>query len=205
MRSRGRLTALLLGAALTVVTLLPGSGIGGAPEAARGEKVFTLKHCARCHRARGQESLGPPREELIRPQGAYELAGRIWNHAPAMFTVLGREGLAWPRISEDEMADLMTYLGADPRRDPQPDLYQGQATLVRKGCLKCHPFRGEGGRFGPDLAKQRRYYAPPPRWAATLWDHAPAMAKASLEREVLFPTFSGDEMANLVEYLRRWK
>lgn len=199
------LPALLLGAAvLAVVPTVPTLAVA-APDAGRGRTVFESKQCARCHLAQPGPGGAPGLDEIRRPQGAWELAGRLWNHAPAMFTALRQEKLAWPKLSEDEMADLMAYLRADPARDPEPDLHRGQAALVRKGCLKCHAFRREGARVGPDLAQQRVAYASPARWAATLWDKAPRMAQASLAREVLYPRFAGGEMRNLVEYLRRWK
>ena len=113
-------------------------------EAASGERLFADKHCARCHLPRGQRGIGPALEQLRRPQGTYELAGRLWNHAPAMFTALAQEGVAWPEISAAEMADLMAFLLADANRDPPADLFKGRATLVSKGCLKCHSFRKEG-------------------------------------------------------------
>lgn len=199
------LPRLLLGAAALAAVLTVPTLAVAAPDAARGQKVFASKQCARCHLVRPGPGGTPGLDEIRRPQGTWELAGRLWNHAPAMFTALGQERLAWPRISEAEMADLMAYLRADPARDPEPDLYRGQATLVRKGCLKCHAFRREGGRIGPDLADRRAAYASAARWAATLWDKTPRMAQASLAREVLYPRFAGDEMRNLVEYLRRWK
>lgn len=199
------LPALLLGtAALAAVPVVPSPALA-APDAARGQKVFELKQCAGCHLAQPRPGGAPALEEIRRPQGAWEMAGRLWNHAPAMFTALSQDQVAWPKITEDEMADLMAYLRADPARDPEPDLYQGQAALVRKGCLKCHAFRREGGRVAPDLAESRAAYANPARWAATLWDKTPTMAQASLAREVLYPRFTGDEMRNLVEYLRRWR
>ena len=182
-------------AALPVAAQPPG-------DAARGREVFAGKHCARCHRPGGQPGAGPALEQLRRPQGAYALTGRLWNHAPAMFTALTQERLAWPAISVAEMGDLMAYLDADPRRDPAPDLGKGQLALVGKGCLKCHSFRREGGRVGPDLAAQRASYAPPATWAATMWGHTPRMAAAAIQRGVLYPRFSGDEMVNLIGFLK---
>ena len=171
-------------------------------DAARGSRVFASKQCASCHRPSGQSGVGPALERLRHPQGAYELAGRLWNHAPAMFTGLTQERLEWPRINAAEMADLMAYLGADPTRDPAPDLVKGRRALVAKGCLKCHAFRGEGGRIGPDLAEGRERYAPPATWAAAVWRHTPRMAAVAIQREVLYPRFSGDEMVDLLGFLR---
>ena len=73
------------------------------------------------------------------------------------------------------MKDLMAYLQADPARDSTPDLFKGEATLVHKGCLKCHSLKREGGRIGPDLTEKRPDYDSAVVWArkksssARLW------------------------------------
>lgn len=188
---------------IALVALAFGAGAAQPPgDATRGQEAFASKHCARCHRPRGQPGVGPPLETLRRPQGAYELTGRLWNHAPAMFTVLKQEGIEWPRINQKEMVDLMAYLLADPSRDPSPDPFKGQVTLVGKGCLKCHSWRKEGGRIGPDLAERLALYAPAATWGATMWAHTPRMAQAALQQGMLYPRFTGEEMAHLLGYLR---
>lgn len=194
--------ASLLLSVLCGAVLARGVAAQAPTDAERGRAVFTAKHCARCHAPGGRQGVGPALETLRRPQGAYELAGRLWNHAPAMFTVLKHEGLEWPAISADEMAALMAYLQADSKRDPAPDLSKGRMTLISKGCLKCHSFRREGGRLGPDLAERRADYAPASTWAATMWSHTPRMAAAAIQQGVLYPRFTGDEMMNLLGFLR---
>ena len=171
-------------------------------DAARGGELFAAKACARCHRPRGEPGVGPPLEEVRRPQGALELAGRLWNHAPAMFAAVRDKGLEWPQVSLAEIQDLMAYLQADPARDPQPDLFRGETLLVRKGCLKCHRLKGEGGRVGPDLGERRASYGSAAAWAARMWVHTPRMAEKARELGVLYPRFVDDEMDNLVGFLR---
>jgi cytochrome c551/c552 len=173
-----------------------------APETEAGRAVFAAKRCDRCHQPRGVAGVGPALEELQRPQGQMELAGRLWNHVPAMASALGQDGLQWPAISAPEMTALMAYLGADPRRDPAPNPSQGQVMLMRKGCLKCHSLAGEGGRVRPDLAARRADYQSAPTWAAAMWTHTPRMAAMAREQGVPYPRFSGSEMTNLVGYLR---
>jgi hypothetical protein len=146
--------------------------------------------------------VGPVIEELRRPQGAYELAGRFWNHAPAMFTSLRRDGVAWPEIRPAEMADLMAYLQADPSRDPAPDLSRGHILLVRGQCLKCHRYRGEGGKIAEELTRYHPGYQSPVTWAGAVWKHAPRMAEEARRMGVLYPRFTGEEMGNLVGLLR---
>jgi cytochrome c551/c552 len=190
--------AFALGVAAVAVSAAPGATEG---DAARGQQLFATKQCAHCHRA-GTKLVGPPVEQLRRPQGAYELVGRFWNHAPMMFTALSREGLPWPTISVAEMADLMSYLQADASRDPAPDARKGLRVLVAKGCLKCHSLKGEGASVAPDLAERRVDYAPPEKWAATVWSHTPRIAAKAIERGIMYPRFTGDEMTHLISFLR---
>lgn len=197
------MTALVVAcAALPAPEGVPLAEAQPAGDPARGGVLFAGKECVRCHRPRGESGVGPSLEEVRRPQGAFELAGRLWNHAPAMFTAFGKEGLAWPQINQAEMADLMAYLLAEARRDPAPDLLKGETILVRKGCLKCHALRGEGGRIGPDLGQRRPLYDSAVAWAAAMWMHTPRMAVRALELGVWYPRFVADELDDLVGYLR---
>ncbi|HET8577840.1 MAG TPA: cytochrome c [Methylomirabilota bacterium] len=170
-------------------------------DADAGRAIFVEKQCARCHVPDGQRGAGPALEELRWPQGEMELAGRLWNHVPTMAQALSEAGFEWPKLTEAEMANLMAYLGAAPRRDPEPNLHRGQLILLRKGCLKCHSLRQEGGRVKPDLAERRADYDSGPAWAATMWAHTPTMAQMSSRLGIAYPRFAGDEMGNLVGFL----
>ena len=197
------LALLLVGAGVGVAAL--GSGRAGTPEptADPGSALFAAKQCARCHPPRPEHGAGPALEELRRPQGEMQLAGRLWNHVPAMAGLLERQRLDWPTITPAEMAQLMTYLQAERARDPKPDVQKGRSALMRKDCLKCHRFRGEGGAVNPDLAARRADYASASAWAAAMWAHTPGMAAMATARGVPYPRFAGDEMGDLVGFLRQ--
>jgi len=190
--------AMLLAGVVSALAAAPAAG----GDAGRGREVFTSKSCAVCHRARGESGAGPALDELRRPQGAFELAGRLWNHVPAMLQVVRQAGLEWPQLDPGEMDDLMAYLLAEPARDPAPDSFKGQVILVRKGCLKCHRLRGEGARVGPPLEERRADYESAVVWAARMWVHTPRMVAKARELDVLYPRFSDDEMGHLVAFLR---
>ena len=194
------LAAFLIGGGLVAAGRPAAAELPGNPS--RGEALFASKQCGHCHKPRGQQALGPSLDELRRLQGVLELAGRLWNHAPAMLGVLESEGITWPEISTAEMADLMAYLQADYVLDQMPNLFAGQVTLVKVGCLKCHRLRGEGGSAGIELTAYHGGYESPVVWAVSIWNHSPRMAKQALDMGILYPRFSGAEMANLYGYLR---
>ena len=203
MSARQTLAVLLIGAGACTAWLGDRRpALAGSADPEGGRAVFARKQCVRCHAPRGESGAGPPLDELRRPQGAMELAGRLWNHVPAMSAALIQGGLEWPRIDLREMADLMAYLQADPTRDPVQDPAKGYVMLLKKQCLKCHSFRREGGRIEPDLANRRPDYESAAAWAATMWAHTPRMAEMASRQKILFPRFSGDEMGNLLAFLR---
>lgn len=197
-----RATAALAGILLALWAVAASEALAqGDP--ARGRAVFEAKRCAGCHLPRDKgQGMGPQLEAIRRPQGALQLAGRLWNHAPVMFAAFEKEAAKWPEIAEEEMADLMTYLQADPARDPAPDLSQGQVVLVRKGCLKCHRLRREGGAVGVELTARRRSYGSAVAWAATIWNHSARMAGHAARMGLLYPRFSGEEMGHLFGFLK---
>jgi mono/diheme cytochrome c family protein len=198
----------------TLAVVLIGAGACGAwlgdrpaaeaasPDPEGGRAVFARKQCTRCHAPRGTPGAGPPLEELRRPQGAMELAGRLWNHVPGMSVALVQGGLDWPRFSVAEMSDLMAYLQAEAARDAAPTPGKGHVTLLKKQCLKCHSFQREGGRIQPDLANRRPEYESATAWAVAMWTHTPRMAEMASRQQILLPRFSGDEMGNLLAFLR---
>jgi cytochrome c2 len=172
----------------------------GDPEI--GRMLFADKLCARCHIPGLQAGVGPALEMVRRSQGEMQLAARLWNHVPAMTASLRQGAVAWPRIDVTEMTHLMAFLGADASRDPPTDQYRGHGILVRKGCLKCHSLRGEGGRIQPDLASHRADYESAAAWAASMWAHSGKMAAMASRLGIAYPRFEGDEMADMLAFLR---
>jgi cytochrome c2 len=93
-------------------------------------------------------------------------------------------------------------------QDPQA----GARVFDAKGCVKCHAVRGVGGKVGPDLGRALR-----PRTfydlAAALWNHASKMAwnhsfitaPPAGREHAPWPTFRGEDMADLMAYLRSFK
>ena len=168
----------------------------------RGRRLFESKGCIECHVPPGKpKEVGPPLAELQRKQGIYELAGRWWNHVPAMQKEFSQRGKSWPTLSIQEVADLAAWLMARQNADPPGNEAKGRVLLLKKGCLKCHALFGDGNRVGPDLSTYPNYNSPL-EWAASVWNHAPKMRAKAEELDIEYPRFEAHEMVDLVEFLK---
>jgi mono/diheme cytochrome c family protein len=161
-------------------------------DARRGERVFLTKRCVGCH------GIASPLREGIQPVAAWQsladpiaLAQQMWNHSREMKPALDRMQVAYPRLSAQELADLLVYL-----RTTQPPRHAGDFSLgpaesgenlfVLKGCAGCH----KGA-----LTLQAR----PTRYSLT--DFAAAMWNHPSRTPHNPPPLTYEEMRRVVGYL----
>jgi len=172
---------------------------------ARGEEVLVEKKCRSCH-ATGEigQKPAPDLGSWSSKVNPILWAQRLWNHAPAMEAAMEQQDIAWPELARQEVLDLLSFLrsvGTAPR-DPVPlpgDPWAGR-NLFRQHCQGCHQAEGEGGDTGPDLGGGSSPHTLS-GLAAALWNHSPAMGERMRELGVNRPTFSEQEMADLITYL----
>lgn len=173
-------------------------------DARKGQQVFVEKGCGRCHAIRGVgPSVGP---DLGRVPGKHltmtQMAGTMWNHAPAMKQMAREKGITWKPFRGAEMRDLIAFLYATSLLDEPGDPRRGERLFVEKGCATCHSVRGKGGKIGPDLAKWRQYGSPV-LWAEQMWAHALQMEEKVREFGLRWPRFEGNEMVDLIAYIQQ--
>jgi hypothetical protein len=79
-------------------------------DAAHGRKVFESRKCAVCHNdpASGAPNLSKPAE----PFSAISIVSVLWRHGPAMLQKMQAKHIAWPQLSQGEMANLIAYLNS---------------------------------------------------------------------------------------------
>jgi len=79
-------------------------------DATRGHKVFDSKKCAVCHNdaSSGAPSLSKPRE----PYSAITIVSVLWRHGPVMLKTMQQKHIAWPQLTQSEMANLIAYLNS---------------------------------------------------------------------------------------------
>jgi mono/diheme cytochrome c family protein len=82
----------------------------GAGSAERGKKVFAEKACNSCH---GDPASGAPK--LAKGRDAYSditMLSALWDHGPRMLQGMNERNLAWPRLTPQQMSDLIAYLNS---------------------------------------------------------------------------------------------
>ncbi len=165
------------------------------PSPARGADVFTAKRCGACH---GGSRAAPnlTRSALAKPVS--EITALLWNHSYAMSGRMRAQGVAFPRFSGTEMADLIAHLYYLGYLGEEGDAKAGAAVFAAKGCGTCHNDRSTGAPRLGDVAR----IADRSALASAMWNHAPQMHSIMAERAAFWPKFEPGEMRNLAAYLR---
>jgi mono/diheme cytochrome c family protein len=155
------------------------------PPAENGEQLFASKSCANCHT--GKLAL----ENRLRAHTLTDVAAEMWNHAPLM----QRTPI---ELTPDQMRSIVAYIwgsqfflqGGDPDR--------GKRVFAAKNCAVCHNDPSSGA---PDLARSQKGGSAV-SMISVLWEHGPRMLERMEARNLAWPRFTGQEMANLIAYLR---
>ncbi|MEW6509635.1 MAG: c-type cytochrome [Bacteroidota bacterium] len=168
-----------------------------------GRLVFEEKKCIACHAIGGYGGTAGP--DLSREQffgSGLELASIIWNHAPQMNRKFRQLRMDRPRLTENEMLELLGFLYYLRYLGEPGGVAEGKALLDSKGCTTCHSVGGKGGSVGPDF-KTVQQYSTPLYLVQAMWNHGPAMQKEIREHKMKYPTLSGQDVNAIGAYLRQ--
>jgi mono/diheme cytochrome c family protein len=81
----------------------------GAPGiVARGERVFTVRHCAACHN--DTKSGAPKLPSGGRNYSPVTMMSVLWTHGPQMQLEMLKKDISWPNLSPDDISNLAAYL-----------------------------------------------------------------------------------------------
>lgn len=172
-----------------------------AGDPGKGERLFTVKGCSRCHAVFGDEQeIGPDLGSMELDGSVTQIAGRMWNHWPAMVEAMEMLDMRFPTFNEEELADLLAYVFVSRYAGTKGDSVRGKETYRAKGCAFCHGLEGEG-TLGPPL-EQVTPGAQNEEIVQRMWNHAPEMWNEMGEHQIEWPRFEPEELADLLSFLR---
>jgi cytochrome c2 len=179
-------------ASASQLKILPGS-------AKRGEQLLRDKGCTGCHSLNGKGGNGAP--DLARtPQNAATpemLASAMWNHATRMWTSSESGGKRNIRLTSSEAADLFAYLYSVLYFAPPGDANRGKS-FFEENCKPCHT----GGPGAGSPISEWPSADDPVVWAERMWNHSAEMSRAAVRKGVPRPMLTGQNVADLLLYLR---
>ncbi len=166
-----------------------------------GRRVFVERDCARCHAIWGNGgTLGPDFATAGAGRSLLQLAGLFWNHTPGMIETVRSRGFDWPKFTEEELADIISYIYYVKLFDAPGDPESGERWFREKRCVDCHSVGGRGG--GSPLDDYASYIAPI-MLAEGMWNHGPAMQRQQAARGISVPIFVAREVADIQAYIRQ--
>jgi len=96
---------------------------------------------------------------------------------------------------------LLLLLSPPVFSQPLPeDPARGSRLFVSKGCVRCHAFKGEGGKIGPDFGRVELGNTQLDM-AAKLWNHIPSMNVGMERAKIIKPNLTGNEFTEISAYL----
>lgn len=166
----------------------------------RGKTVLEAKKCVTCHSVWGVGGkLGPDLATSGADQTFQQMASMFWNHTPRMVELLNQRGMEWPTLSEQEMADAISFIYYLKLLDRPGDAGRGRGLFREKRCAECHSVGRDHGRLALD--RFGAFVSPVPL-AQAMWNAGGAMRGAQEKRGIATPLFSGRDMADLQAFLR---
>jgi cytochrome c2 len=168
-----------------------------------GKRLFLEKGCTICHSFKGQGgSTGQKIEDMRLQKSVTEIASLMWrNHAPdLMFDALEKEGMRWPLLSGQEMADLIAFLYFTRFYEPAGSVADGQRIFEAKNCGECHSVGATGRKDVSDLSKVD--FESKVAMMAEMLTHASEIKDKILEIGMDWPTFTSEELRHIFAYLK---
>src|ERR1041384_8027731 len=166
------------------------------PHPAEGGAVFAAKGCARCH---GTDGAGGADAPALRERNSLTslplLVTSVWNHVPRMSEAMQQSRMAYPAMSNEDMAQLFAYLYVTGVTDGAGDAERGRKLFSVKGCATCHDAPGKA----PAVNVLGRADTPMLLTQA-LCNHASAMTAQMQQRGMTWPALKAGELRDLLAF-----
>lgn len=194
-----RLLLLILIPVAAVAQTLPA-------DSARGERLFESEHCIECHSvngkgARSAPDLGRPVDRDFTPA---TLASTMWNHAPTMWSAMSARNVQALNIDDQAAADLFAYFYSARFFERPGDAGRGKRLFTERSCGQCHGISVPVNPLARPVS-QWQSLGDPIALTAAMWNHSASMGKELLNKDIKWPQLTGQDLTDLLVYLRNLK
>ena len=174
-----------------------------AADSARGERLFESLSCIQCHSVNGQgghlaADLGRRIDRSFTPG---TLASTMWNHAPTMWAAMREREIHAADLDEQAAADLFAYFYSARFFEKPGDAGRGKRLFTERACAQCHGLT-QVIKPGVKPVSQWAGLADPIALTEGMWNHLPSMWAALEVKRIRWPQLSGQDLADLLVYLR---
>ena len=174
-----------------------------AADSARGAQVFDSESCSQCHRVNGDgPTVGPDLGRLIDRGFTLSLFdSTIWNHAPSMWAAMRARNIAVKPMDEQSATDLFAFFYSKRFFENPGDAGRGKALFNAKSCAVCHGLT-DSKIPGAKPVSGWTSLGDPIGMIEQMWNHAATMRDVMSEKKIKWPRLSGQDIADLLVYLR---
>lgn len=149
-------------------------------ERAGGAELLDAKGCSTCHKAKSDLA------RKLRTKSVNDLAAAMWNH---------NKGGDSFTLNSDERQQIVSHLWTQQVLEPAGDMDAGREVFEAR-CAACH----SGSGVAPALVG-RRGKVSVSSIVSSLWTHGPQMLKRLKANNSEWPTFTTDQMADVITFL----
>ncbi|MGE5306542.1 MAG: c-type cytochrome [Alphaproteobacteria bacterium] len=172
----------------------------GRPE--RGQELFSRRSCIECHSVKGRGGkVGGDLADRKNQVSLVQFAAAMWNKTPLMLKEMGNRNIPVPQLHPEEMADIVAYLYSVQYFARPGDFNRGKTLVKTKNCLSCHAGAPGSQEVAPDF-KKIEHLDQPVTVVAAMWNHAGLMEQKMGKMALEWPSLTGSEMADVVNYIQ---
>lgn len=179
---------------------VPAAEVG---DARRGQQVFRNEQCVQCHSLNGRGGTIAPdlARRIDRDYTPAVMASLMWNHAPAMWDTMKKQGIVKGELSSESAADLFAYFVSARYFEKPGDAGRGKQAFTSRHCSECHGITSSPLAGAPPVAKWESL-GDPLILAQQMWNHGGRMREAMGQKKIAWTAITAQELTDMLVYLQ---